>query len=126
MTRKIEEPDVQRQRRDNYVTHFESRQQVKAMEPDQVMRLRNVAEVVRAPRMNTYGCDDYSEEEWKQIIDLANQSGVPANLCLKWYHSDKDWDTFLINWQYLPEVGRDQFVVLVENKRPIIEAGKSL
>lgn len=117
MTRKPVGPDIQHQRRDNYVTHFEGRQQVKAMEPDQVQRLKNIAEVIRAPKMNNYGCDDYSEEEWKQIVNLANQSGVPANLCLKWYHSENDWDNFLVSWQNLPKAGRDQFVVLIENKR---------
>lgn len=117
MKKKFDTPDIQHQRRDNYVTHFESRQQVKAMDEALVTRLKNIAEVTRSPKLNDYGCDDYTAEEWKQIISLANQSGVPANLCLKWYHSDRDWDNFLVKWTNLPEAGRDQFQVLVEKKQ---------
>jgi len=110
--KKIQRPDLNHQRRDNYVFHYDVRQQVKALEPGQIQRLKNIAEVIRPPKLNDYGCDDYSPDEWFQIITLANQSGVLAYMCIKWYHSDKDWENFLVNWKNLPEVPeRDVFSI---------------
>lgn len=123
MKQKAEAVDIQMQRRDNYATHFQSRQQVNAIAAEDeslLARMRNVAEVIRAPKLNDFGCDDFTDEEWKQIIELANQNGVQANLCLRWYLSDKEWDAFQAAWQNLPEPDTQRFFISYEpEKRPV-------
>jgi hypothetical protein len=94
---------TQKERAENYAVHFNCRQMFKAMDESTQARIRNVCEVLRSPKLNIFGNDDYTEEEYKRLVDLANQNGVMASMCLSWYTSDHEWDNFQVQWQNLPE-----------------------
>jgi hypothetical protein len=86
----------------------------KAMDESTQTRIRNVCEVTRQPKLNMFGNDDYTEAECRRIVDLANQNGVMASMCLIWYTSDHAWDNFQAQWQNLPEPDSIKFQMYFE------------
>lgn len=103
MTRPPKTIDVQRARRDNYVAHFDNRKYVAALPPELQMCYLEASRAIITPKLNPYGADSYSDEEWTLIINLAQQRGLQAFYVNPWYASDEGWAEFQRQWQELPE-----------------------
>jgi hypothetical protein len=71
---------TQAERAENYSVHFNCRQMFKALDTDTQQRIKNVCEVMREPNLSMFGNDDYTEKEYRCLIDLANQNGIMASM----------------------------------------------
>jgi len=103
MPRTPKKTDVQRTRRDNYAAHFANRQYVKTLPPELQMCYLTATQVTKPPKLNPYGADSYSDEDWMLIINLAQQRGLQAFYINPWYTSEEGWQDFQNQWQNLPE-----------------------
>lgn len=103
MARKPIKIDIQKARAENYVTHFESRKYLKALPPELQMCYLSASQVTKVPRLNPYGADCYTDEDWKLIINLAQQRGLQAFYINPWYATDEGWTEFQRQWQELPD-----------------------
>jgi hypothetical protein len=105
MPRKISSAKIYRERRDNYVFHFEQRAIFKALPLELQLLYQKWRATLPAPRLNPWGAGVYSEDEWTRIIQLAIAKGLPdAFYLVSWYQSDDDWNVFQELWQNLPDV----------------------
>jgi hypothetical protein len=98
---KTPKTNVQLVRRDNYVSHFESRKMIQAMPPELQLCYLEAARDTTHPILNDFGADSYTEVEQRLIIRLAQQRGLQASLINRWYVSDEGWNELQIAWQNL-------------------------
>jgi hypothetical protein len=104
MTRKAQLPNFQIARRDNYTAHFANRNYVKACPVELQMTYLTASQVIhKQPKLNDYGADSYTDEDWQMIINLANNRGLQAFYINPWYTSEEGWQDFQCQWQALPE-----------------------
>ena len=103
MSRKPANFNIQKIRRDNYITHFEAREYIKALPPELQMCYLEASRDVIPPKLNPYGADSYSDSEWLIIIRLAQSRGLQAYYINQWYVTDEGWAEFQRQWQELPE-----------------------
>lgn len=102
MSRKIK-IDIQRCRRDNYVSYFDDRERFKSLSVELQDVYRKLASRLPMPRLNVYGCSDLSYDEERALIMLAVHSGVDVNFLNPWLVSEEGWQNFQDQWADLPE-----------------------
>ena len=103
MTRTPKKIDVQRTRRDNYAAHFAARKFVQTLPPELQMCYLTATQVTKPTKLNPYGADSYSDEDWTLIVNLAQQRGLQAFYINAWYTSNEGWQDFQKQWQELPD-----------------------
>lgn len=100
---KITADSIQRDRMENYISHFETRNLVKAMEVEVQEQLVRISRHLPKPVLNAYGCDSYTDQENYDICQLGNAEGLKADILNPWYISEEGWADFQSQWQQLPE-----------------------
>ncbi len=93
---------VQRSRADWYTYHYEQRQLVKALPPNELHAAQYIAGAIKPPTMTVYGGVSESFPE-SLCFELCGKHGVNPNLVNPWYLSDDGWAEFQRLWESLPE-----------------------
>jgi len=103
----LTEKDVQIYRCDNYVHHFNCRNLMKVLmytAPGVLKHYQNIAQLIKPPALNAFGCDSYNDEQWQYIVKVANAEKLDAGFLISWYLSDDGWRDLQEQWFELPEV----------------------
>lgn len=88
---------------DNYQSHLEKREIAKHyqgyIQAAVIMAWRDLKLMgFPEPRLNEWGCDSYSWQEWTELISRASQIGLDASLILRWYWTEEAWAEFQEQW----------------------------
>ena len=105
MPRKQKEPTIYRQRRDNYVTHFELRQTFKILPLEMQLLYQKWSATLPKPALDVWGAGGYTMDEMNHLIMLANAKNLPdCWMLVPWYASDEGWNDFQNQWKDLPDL----------------------
>lgn len=102
MPRKATAKAIQQARAEWYEFHFDCREQIKAMDAEEIQRYQTAVSMISAPQMTIYGGldEDYPEQA---AYHIANRYHLDANLMVYWYVSEQGWQDFQKIWAQLPE-----------------------
>lgn len=105
----IKAEDIWRKRQFWYADHYQKREMAKAYSMEQAIRTLRACAQMPEPRLEIDGhleTGTYNAERAIPICDqlqLLQESGTPAELFVKWYWSDEEWQSFMDQFNALPE-----------------------
>lgn len=104
-SKQTETYQLQKARRDNWISHFEKRQLAQVLPDVMIDRYKTACSLLPRPaQLNVWGVDDYTWAELGQVAEIAVRYGLESRLLLPWYWSDKAWADLQEQWNLLPEL----------------------
>lgn len=105
----VKAQEIYLQRAHAWEDHYQKREQAKAFQINTADRALRACAAMPEPRLTMYGYLDtwnYNAARAKPIDDqihLLREAGIPAELFVKWYWSEIEWQNFVATFNALPE-----------------------
>ena len=115
--------DIWRKRAFWWTSHYEKREKAKSFPPTSATLTLKILEQMAEPKL----CIDGSLDDWnyyagriiapEDYMQLLKQAGTPSELFVKWYWSETEWQSFIRQFNNLPEP-EPLYEIVLESEYP--------